>query len=50
MFRRWIYSDATEPYGSYGNGAAMRVSACGFVGQTLEEVRAYHARYTLFLF
>lgn len=39
MFRRWIYSDATEPYGSYGNGAAMRVSACGFVGQTIEEVK-----------
>ena len=39
MFRRWIYSDATEPYGSYGNGAAMRVSASGFVGQTIEEVK-----------
>lgn len=35
MFRRWIYSDATEP----GNGAARRVSACGFVGQTIEEVK-----------
>ena len=39
MFRRWIYSDAAEPYGSYGNGAAMRVSPCGFVGQTIEEVK-----------
>ena len=38
-FRRWIYSDATEPYNSWGNGAAMRVSACGFVGQTIDEVK-----------
>ena len=39
MFRRWMYSEMTEPYNSYGNGAAMRVSACGFVGQSLDEVK-----------
>ena len=39
MFRRWMYSDRTEPYNSYGNGAAMRVSACGFVGKDIDEVK-----------
>ena len=36
-FYNWMYSDSPEPYGSYGNGAAMRVSACGFVARSLEE-------------
>lgn len=38
-FREWLYSENTEPYGSYGNGAAMRVSACGFVANSLEEAK-----------
>ena len=38
-FREWIYSDNPKPYNCYGNGAAMRVSACGFVANTLEEVK-----------
>jgi ADP-ribosylglycohydrolase len=29
-FRRWMFSDNPEPYNSYGNGAAMRVSPAGF--------------------
>ena len=37
-FRRWMYSDDPKPYGSFGNGSAMRVSACGWAGKTLEEV------------
>jgi type I restriction enzyme M protein len=37
MFRQWLYSDAPTPYNSYGNGAAMRVSACGFAARTLDE-------------
>ncbi len=39
-FRRWIYEDNPQPYNSWGNGAAMRVSACGWAGQTLDEVKA----------
>ena len=39
QFRKWIFSDDPKPYGSYGNGAAMRVSACGFVGNSLEETK-----------
>lgn len=29
-FRKWIYDDDPQPYNSWGNGAAMRVSPCGF--------------------
>lgn len=36
-FFDWIYSDHPKPYNSFGNGAAMRVSACGFAANTLEE-------------
>ncbi len=38
-FGKWIFSDAPQPYNSYGNGAAMRVSGCGYVGQTIPEVK-----------
>jgi len=36
-FRNWIYSSDPQPYGSWGNGSAMRVSACGFAAESLEE-------------
>lgn len=36
-FLRWIISRTTEPYNSYGNGSAMRVSPCGFYAKTLDE-------------
>ncbi|MGN0866462.1 MAG: ADP-ribosylglycohydrolase family protein [Oligosphaeraceae bacterium] len=39
MFSRWLRSPHPQPYGSYGNGAAMRVSACGYAGETLEQTR-----------
>lgn len=38
-FRDWIHSNNPKPYGSYGNGSAMRVSACGFVASSLEEAK-----------
>ena len=28
-FSEWLFSDSTEPYNSYGNGSAMRVSPVG---------------------
>ena len=37
MFYNWIFSDDPKPYGSYGNGAAMRVSPVGWYAQSLEE-------------
>lgn len=45
-FYRWMYSDHPQPYYSFGNGAAMRVSGCGYVGNTLEEVKALSAAVT----
>lgn len=39
-FLRWMYSDNPQPYGSYGNGAAMRVSPCGYAASSLEEAKA----------
>lgn len=38
MFLRWLGTDSYEPYNSYGNGSAMRVSPVGFAFNTLEEV------------
>ena len=40
MFFRWLFSwnhDDQRPYGSFGNGAGMRVSPCGFFAKSLEE-------------
>ncbi len=37
-FYEWMQAPATGPYGSWGNGAAMRVSPVGFAGATAEEV------------
>lgn len=31
MFSQWIYVEDSKPYGSYGNGSAMRASACGWM-------------------
>lgn len=38
MFRRWIASPTPLPYNSFGNGSAMRVSACGALGNSEESV------------
>ncbi|WP_254613466.1 ADP-ribosylglycohydrolase family protein [Streptococcus suis] len=37
QFKKWLESKGTDPYNSFGNGSAMRVSACGHVGKSLEE-------------
>ena len=39
-FRRWLRNANPQPYNSWGNGSAMRVSACGWAGRTLDEVKA----------
>ena len=36
-FLGWIESSTPTPYNSFGNGAAMRVSACAYAANTLEE-------------
>ena len=37
-FIAWLYSDHPQPYDSWGNGAAMRVSPVGFAFNTEDEV------------
>ncbi|MEY8687925.1 DUF1810 family protein [Bacteroides sp. AN502(2024)] len=37
MFRSWLRSENPQPYNSFGNGSAMRVSPVGWAFDTLEE-------------
>ncbi|PKM79299.1 MAG: hypothetical protein CVU88_06505 [Firmicutes bacterium HGW-Firmicutes-13] len=37
-FNSWLNSDSIEPYNSFGNGSAMRVSPVGFAFNSIEEV------------
>lgn len=38
-FRRWLTARHPEPYNSFGNGSAMRVSAVGWLYDSLEKTR-----------
>ncbi len=46
MFRKWLRDPRLGPYGSYGNGAAMRISPAGWACATLEETLERTASYT----
>ena len=37
MFGRWLRAEHPQPYGSFGNGSAMRVSAAGWLFDTLDK-------------
>ena len=37
MFSQWVFNDEPEPYNSYSNGAAMRVSPAGYAARTESE-------------
>ncbi len=39
-FAKWLCQKDPKPYGSYGNGSAMRVSPCGLAAVTMEEALA----------
>ncbi len=39
MFSQWLFSSEPRPYGSFGNGAAMRVSACGYFADSVEDAK-----------
>ncbi|MFY9901999.1 MAG: ADP-ribosylglycohydrolase family protein [Trichococcus sp.] len=39
-FFQWILSDDPQPYNSFGNGAAMRISPVAYVGRTENEIQA----------
>ena len=40
-FAGWLRAKDPKPYGSYGNGSAMRVSSAGWLYDTFEETRRY---------
>lgn len=44
-FIDWVLTDDPKPYGSYGNGSGMRVSAVGWLYDTLDRTREV-ARWT----
>ena len=37
-FAQWVHSDKLQPYGSYGNGSAMRVSPVGHWFEDIDEM------------
>ncbi len=43
-FREWLAASDPKPYGSYGNGSAMRASPVGFAFDTVEDVLREAAR------
>ena len=45
-FYDWIEEDTLSPYGSFGNGAAMRVSPAGLLASNLEEAVEMSKRVT----
>ncbi len=45
-FHRWLYLRDPKPYHSFGNGAAMRVSACAYAATSLEEAKLLSKKVT----
>ena len=43
-FRRWAHGRLRQPYNSFGNGSAMRVSPVGFAFETMVDVLAWSER------
>ena len=46
MFNRWIFSDDSKPYYSFGSGTAMHASPCGFIARTEEEAKLLSRKIT----
>ncbi|MGC1619799.1 MAG: ADP-ribosylglycohydrolase family protein [Candidatus Acidiferrum sp.] len=46
FFHRWEQAPEGQPYNSWGNGAAMRISSVGFAFNTLDEVLLRAVEYT----
>jgi ADP-ribosylglycohydrolase len=46
LFALWLASPNPEPYGSYGNGAAMRIAAVGWVAQSENELIQLATQFT----
>ena len=45
-FRRWLRVENPQPYNSYGNGSAMRISPVGFAARDPEEAKKLSAAVT----
>ena len=45
-FVHWMFSDDPQPYNSYGNGSAMRISPVGFVARDVKEAKQLSAAVT----
>jgi len=45
-FADWVQGDSLAPYGSFGNGAAMRVSPAGLLANSADEAIALSDRVT----
>jgi type I restriction enzyme M protein len=45
-FVNWMFSDDPQPYNSYGNGSAMRVSPVGFAARDVDEAKKLAAAVT----
>ena len=45
LFRQWLLMENPQPYGSYGNGSAMRISSVGWLYDSLTRTREV-ARWT----
>jgi ADP-ribosylglycohydrolase len=43
-FRGWLSSDNRQPYKSWGNGSAMRVSPCGWFADSIEQAETLAER------
>jgi len=46
MFYNWVFGDDPKPYNSFGNGAAMRVSPCGFIANIEDEAKLLSKKVT----
>ena len=38
-FYAWLFTENPQPYNSWGNGSAMRVSGCAYMAKSLEEAK-----------
>lgn len=38
-FQQWMYTENPKPYNSFGNGAAMRVSGCGYAATSIDAAK-----------
>ena len=45
-FYEWLFDESMGPYGSYGNGSAMRVSSVGWKADSEEQVRELSRKVT----